>query len=212
MRTSFRAYPCFTRSKWSLSCDPTSISCDSSSVLCRWARSSIAIRSRSFNDFSRSLVLTLYVIAPSTQFVIPSLVTQWQSRSQRLSWVPTVDQIEWGISPYTIMCRVDGGASTSRRIHPNLSIGIPDIHLQSSRQCLHHSFCCPIRLRSVRHGCTLFLLRDPIERSEDIGHESRLSTVADRFTDLKSSKHTLFITLSDRLCSSGGTRLSDHVP
>ena len=123
-----------------------------------------------------------------------------------------MDQVEWSISSHAILCRIDGERQPLGVFVPILLIRIHYVHLQSSRQGLHHSFCFPIRLRSVRHGCTLFLPRDPIERSEEIGHEPWLSIVTDRFTGPESSKHTLFVTFSDRLSSSGGTRLGDYVP
>ena len=153
------------------------------------------------------------MISPSSGFSVPLFgATQGQSGFQRRSWVPTVDQVEWSISSHAILFRIDDESQSLGVFIPILLICIRDVHFQSSRQCLHHSVCCPIRLRSVLHGFTLFLPRDLIERSEEIGHKPWLSIVADRFTGPKSSKHTLLVTLSNRLRSSGGTCLGDHAP
>ena len=130
---------------------------------------------------------------------------------QRRSWVPTVDQVEWRISSHTILYRNDGKCQPLCVLVSILLIFICDVDLQRSRQCLHYSFCCSIRLGSICHSSTLFLPRDPVERSEEIGHESWLSIMTNRFTGSKSSKHTIFVTFSNRLSSSGGTRLGDYV-
>ena len=153
------------------------------------------------------------MVTPSSSILIPSFgASQRKSRFQCRDWVPTVDQVEWRIYSYAILCRIDGERQPLCVLVPILLIRICNVHLQSPRQGLHHSFCCSIRLGSIYHGCKLFLLRDPIERSKEIGHEPWLSIVTDRFTGPESSKHTFLVTLSDRLCSSGVTRFRDHVP
>ena len=153
------------------------------------------------------------MVTPSSCILVPSFgASQRQSRFQRRSWVPTVDQVEWRISSYAILCRIDGERQSLCVLVPNFLIRICNVHLQRPRQGLHHPFCCSIRLGSICHSGTLILPRDPVEHSKEIGHESWLSIMADRFTGSKSSKHTLLVIFSDRLSSSEGTRLGDYVP
>ena len=125
------------------------------------------------NGFSRSLVMTLHMVRSSSWILVPSLgASQRQSRFQRRSWVPTVDQAQWRISSYAILCRIDGERQPLCVLVPILLIRICNVYLQRPRQGLHHSLCCSIRLGSICHSSTLFLPRDPVERSEEIGHES----------------------------------------
>ena len=105
---------------------------------------------------------------------------------------PSVDQIEWSISPHKIMFRINGGRQPFGVFVPIYLIRVHDVHFQSSRQCLHHSVCAPIRLRSVLHGRTFFLPKDPNGRSIEIRHRFWLSIMADRFTGPKSSKQIHF--------------------
>ena len=157
--------------------------------------------------------MTLHMVTPSSLILVASFgASQRQSRFQRRSWVPTVDQVKWRISPYAILCRIDGERQPLCVLVPTLQIRICNVHVQRPRQGLHHLFCCSICLGSIGHSSTMFLPRDPVELSEEIGHESWLSIIADRFTGSKSSKHKLFVAFSDRLSSSGGTRLGDYVP
>ena len=143
------------------------------------------------------------MVTPSSWILVPSFgAFQRQSRFQRRSWVPTVDQVELRISSYAILCRIDGERQPLCVLVSILLIRIYTVHLQRPRQGLHYSFGCYIRLRSICHGSTLFLPRDPVEYSEEIGQESWLSIMADCFTGSKSSKHTLLVTFSDRLSSS----------
>ena len=153
------------------------------------------------------------MVTPSSWILVTSFsASQRRSRFQGRSWVPTVDQVKWLISSYAILCRIDGQRQPLCVLLRILLIRICNVHLQRTRQGLHHSFCCSIRMGSIYHSSTLFRPRDPVERSEEVRHESWLSIIKDRFTGSKSSKHILFVTFSDRLSTSGGIRLGDYVP
>ena len=145
------------------------------------------------SDFPCPLVLTLYIVTPSSCFLIPSLGGWPMTKLLPASIViSAVDQIEYSISPHKIMFRINGGRQHFGVFVPIFLNCVRDVHLQSSRQCLHHSVCAPIRLRSVRHGRTLFLPHDPNRRSIKIGHRFWLSIMAGRFTGPKSSNQIHF--------------------
>ena len=114
-------------------------------------------------------------------------------------WGPTVYPVEWSVSSYAILFRIDGERRPLGVLVPIFLMCVHDVHFQSSRQGMYHSFCCSIRLGSICHSSTLFLPRDPVERLEEIGHETWLSIMADRSTGPKSSEQTLLVTLVDRL-------------
>ena len=100
--------------------------------------------------------------------------------------------------------------STSRLIRPNPSDPYP---LRTSSN-LSSVFAPFLTLsHSLEVGTPwLHVVSARDELSEQIGHEPWISIVMDRFTGPESLKHTIFVTLRDHLCSSGGTRIGDHVP
>ena len=77
-----------------------------------------------------------------------------------------MNQLEWCITSYPILCRVDRKRQPLRVFVPIFLINIRDIHFDRSRQGLYHAFRCSIRLWSIRHSGTLLLTRNSIEGSE----------------------------------------------
>ena len=56
-----------------------------------------------------------------------------------------------------------------------------------------------------------FLSRDPIERSEEIGHKFWLAIMTYCLTRTESSKNAFLVIFRDRLCRSGRSCFRDHI-
>ena len=123
-----------------------------------------------------------------------------------------MDQIERSISADPIVCRIHGKCQSFCVFIPVFLLYVRDVHLNRPSQRLHHTLRSSVRLRSVRHGRTLLLPCDPIKCPKKVGHKSRLPVVTYSFTGSKSSKHTFFVSFSDRLRGPRRTCSRDHIP
>ena len=111
-----------------------------------------------------------------------------------------MNQIKWIVPQDPILCGVDRKCEPFSILIPILLVDISHIHLERSRQCLHHSFGRSIGLGCIGHGSTLLFPYNLAESSEEIGHKSRFPIVPDSLASFKTSEHVSFLIFRNRLC------------